>query len=252
MEHPDTPEQYAEGARLARNNASTWLDDAEYLAKRSADSHSLAAAIMGCEESAKAYVWLACSWMDHNEAVAFEEAIRKGPDRHYAQMFLAIWLGSLSQYLLSPSKGLHNMPDDFLSDPLQNSFHFIGDFLRGLPVDLSALFYAIPHLPGIRAMAFYVDWTQSDNSFRTPRAVSPQETFKYIDAGRELIKLLDYALPLWDQVSPEQREQLGLAWTPVVRMLISKDKNALEPILATLGAGVTGSPLLPGTPSSPP
>ncbi len=252
MEHPDTPEQYAEGARLARNNASAWLDDAECLANRSPDSHALAAAIMGCEESSKAYTWIMCSWMDHSDAVAFEDVIRKRSDRHYLQMFLAVFIGSISPHVLSSRSSSNRTAHDFPSDPMQQGFRALGEVVRELPDKLSALFRSIPRLGDIRGSAFYVDWKQAEHGFRTPSDSSPGDASTYIGAGRGLIKLLDYILPRWDEASLEQREQMGAAWKPVVRMLTSKDVTALEPILTELGAGVAGSRLLPGTPSSAP
>lgn len=241
MKHPATSEQYAEGAKFARNNASDWLDDAECLLARSPGSHALAAAIMGCEEGSKACTWLLCSMMVHSDAVVWDSSFRRSKESHYLRMFMAIYMGGMSAYFLNNIAAVEGFVTDFFTKPLKEGFSSVARFLHSGPLSLPDMFAIIPNLPVVRAKAFYVDWIGPDN-FSTPHDAAPGEAAKYIAAGRELIKLLDYLLPLGDQISPEEHDQVGLALKPLVQMITGKEPAAWQPMLTALIAGVTEEP----------
>lgn len=241
-----TPENYANGARLARDNAMEWLDDAKYVLGRSPGSHALAAAIMGCEEATKAYTWWMCSLMSPPDAQRWEDAVRKRTDRHYLQMFLAIFLGSLSSALADTPAA-----DIDVVTPVPSFAKHMGQILRQSEVNIPELMSTIPQLPALRSTAFYVDWVESDGRFRTPHDGAPGEAVRYIEAGDKLIKLLGLALPLSERLGPEERGPVAAMLASVLSSLASNDTADLEPLLAELRVELETPPVSGTSPTTP-
>ncbi len=217
-----------DGAKYALKNASSWLSDAENLAKgRGTPGHVVALAIYAEEEAAKAYLWLNASLLFLIPAFrSMLPQMQSELDKHmgdHAFRQYVVWILENTQVMPNAvaffgnpltdvdwaqndpgEKSIDEWMETMFSDPVYQPLAAMMEMIvrntLSPNLDGEEAEAMIKHMRRERNRAIYVDWGTEHRSFSTPQTMSVEGMHEKLQAASGVVKVVDGFLGMMDRL----------------------------------------------------
>lgn len=199
------------------------MRDAESLARDGPGTHALGAAILACEVGTTALIWQMCSLMDRSTMEAWVAYLGRDRTNHSFRMFFALWTSEIAEkFFVYPDS--QKLGSQILGSDIGSRTRALADLFQFLAPDVAALARLTRKLGEIRGGAFYVDWMDKEQRFRSPGDGDQEWLHTFLDAAQRLITAADRLHGLVGNLDYQGIQFLQQALSQVVIAMTSADE----------------------------